>query len=213
MHACLGSCDLRTTNSCILPVSFHLRNVWRKCQDFEGIVILWSKNTNRSDWWTEVRSTSLLPVVSIYEVAMFLTIVSSNNMTLHRLSHYWDLFWLLQYLYPPAPLTWAVPWAPSTAHVMWMRHASGALPREIAAAHPSVTLAAPGRSRERFWLVTWTAQGRSHDLGRCYTCQMFNSHFRVVYCQPVSEKSLCAQSKRWYVRRRLLLSFLLISVF
>ena len=39
---------------------------------------------------------------------------------------------------------------------------------ESGTAHPSVTLATPGHSRERLWLVTWTAQGSSRDFCRCY---------------------------------------------
>ena len=93
----------------------------------------------------------------------------------------------------PAPPTWRE-W-PSTAHVTWMRHVSGARPPTWERPRcGSMTLAVPGRSGERLWLVTWTAQGRSRDLCHCYTCQMFDSHFLVVYFGPVSEKSLCDQN-------------------
>ena len=77
-----------------LPLSG--KNIWKmsffpgqgKVREFRGWPGKFRKDKNLSDWWTPVRSTSLL--VSIYEVAMFLTIVSSNNTTLLRLSHYWD---------------------------------------------------------------------------------------------------------------------------
>ena len=127
----------------------------------------------------------------IYEVAMSLTLFSSNNLILQRLSHFLDFFWLLQYLYPEHRSLEQCHERPSTIppHVMWMGDASGAKPptralllihlwpRQRWAAHINRSRHMSG-ARLLTWLVPFFF----------FACHMFDSHF-LVYCWPVSEKN------------------------
>ena len=63
--------------------NFILHSLFIQFAEYQTSTSIIFKINNSSDRWTLVRSTLLL--VSIYEVAMLLTIVSSNN--LQRLLH------------------------------------------------------------------------------------------------------------------------------